>query len=130
MDGRTDPTRGARARLNETDATCVAQGMDTIAPILFAVVAVAISVGLTVLWVSCLIDAAKEERWGWFVLMLLVSFTALLYFFMEYESPTQRRQQRERRRRREARRAPPTRAEIDDLRAEVRRLRAERRAEA
>ena len=34
-----------------------------------------------------LINAAKQERWGWFVMMILIEPLALLYRFTDYASP-------------------------------------------
>lgn len=58
---------------------------------LLAVCLLALSLALTVGWVLMLVDAARTERWGWFVVMLVVSVTGVLYFFVEYGSTPRRR---------------------------------------
>jgi len=51
--------------------------------VLFTVL-ILVSLLLTVGWVMLLVDAARHERWGWFVVMLIFSITAIPYLFLEY----------------------------------------------
>ena len=39
-----------------------------------------------VAYFSALVDAAKSSKWSWFVLMLLISPTCILYYLGEYGS--------------------------------------------
>ncbi len=99
-----------------------------------ALALVTISIVFTVLWIHMLIHAAKTERWGWFVVMLVFGLAGLLYFFTEYESPARlrARQRHEEQRVRQRRDRRPERPaggvleqEVAELREEVRRLREE-----
>jgi len=40
-----------------------------------------------VAYIKALIDAAKTEKWGWFVLMLLMWPIFFIYLIKEYKSP-------------------------------------------
>lgn len=53
-----------------------------------------VSIALAVLWVLCLIHAAQEENYGWFVAMIVFGVVAIPYFFLEYEWPGEQRERR------------------------------------
>ncbi len=95
----------------------------TVVPIVLALFA--ISIVFTVLWIQMLIHAAKTERWGWFVVMLVFGLAGVVYFFTEYESPAKLRARQRRDRQRARPRGSALEQEVVELREEVRRLRAE-----
>lgn len=97
--------------------------MDMNAILAVALVGALILAGLalTVGWVLCLIHAAQEERWGWFVVMLVVSAAAFLYFFLHFEWPADRQARLQREGQRGRHRG--TAAELEDLRLENEALR-------
>ena len=53
-----------------------------------------VSIAFTILWVLCLIHAAQEENYGWFVGMIVFGIVAVPYFFLEFEWPGERRERR------------------------------------
>jgi len=45
---------------------------------------VVLGLALTVGWVLMMVDAARTERWGWFVVMLVFGLAAVPYLLIEY----------------------------------------------
>ncbi len=64
-----------------------------------------LSLASTVAWILMMVDAARNERWGWFVVMLVFGLAAIAYFLVEYgSSPPRPRAERVRERPRRPRR--------------------------
>ena len=58
--------------------------------VMLLVIALA-GIAATVFWIFMLINAAKREKWGWFVMQLIFGIlVAIVYFFVEYEAPRAR----------------------------------------
>ncbi|MDF1798489.1 MAG: hypothetical protein P1V81_04885 [Planctomycetota bacterium] len=51
---------------------------------LILVAIIAVNLVLLVFWIKMLVDAARKESWGWFVVMLIFGIAAVPYFFIEY----------------------------------------------
>lgn len=67
------------------------QGMAIVILLVFAIVGLA----AMVFWILMLINSAKREKWGWFVLQLVFGvIVSIIYRFVDYEEP--RRQLRSR----------------------------------
>ena len=76
---------------------------------------------LFVFWVKMLINAAETKDWAWFILMIVFSFLAFVYYFVAYVSPqdlrAREKKRRERRRSREYARDEEMARMKDELRA-------------
>jgi len=89
---------------------------------LFVGLMLVFGVAMFVFYVQMLINAAKTEQWGWFVVMIVMGWVSLLYYFAAHVSEETIARRRRRRRRPES----ELQEEVAELRAEVGRLRADR----
>lgn len=112
--------------MDETfNALAVNDTLAQIGSLLGMILLVVLCLAWAVFWVMMLINAAKQSRWGWFIVMLIIEPLALLYRITDYQSPEELRDLR--RAEREARKAEAEAqaAKIERLEAEVERLRTQ-----
>ena len=64
---------------------------------ILAIVAL-ISLAFTVFWVAMLVNAAMQEKWVWFVVMLFFGIVAFIFFFTDRRPFDELREERDRRR--------------------------------
>ncbi len=94
---------------------------------LFILLFGALSLGLLVLTVFMLVDAAKKEEWVWFVLMLLFGpLLSFVYWLAAYKSDSGASNRRKTYARRQRKATTDQAREIQDLRDEIEQLKADR----
>ena len=64
---------------------------------LLAVVAL-VSLAFTVFWIAMLVNAAMQEKWVWFVVMILFGIVSVIFFFTDRRPFDELREERDRRR--------------------------------
>jgi Na+/melibiose symporter-like transporter len=90
---------------------------------------IALWILLFVFWVKMLINAAETKDWAWFILMIVFSFLAFVYYFVAYVSPEDQRTQEKRRRDRRRNREYARDEEMARMKEELRALKEGRGAE-
>ena len=82
------------------------------------------AIAFFVLLITMLVNAAQTKQWGWFVLTLVFSPLAIVYWLFAYQSPKKLREEEARNRNRTFQRERARDEEIAKMREELRDLRA------